>query len=205
MVIFASEDIGNADVESAPVGHKHSKPPKPLECQRLESFWDSVAIFSASAPKSNRLSLESTRPSHFFKNRSPACSNAHWKSLPVGYEYPHDFPNFITGQSHWPETMSAQQFYKPTDSWRRESHPCSTSLVGTAAQGLLNKIVPLGRCTLQALTGHSTVCKMESFSFPLDRCSNFIPPNTRSTEYDSLIKLVYSKPTSKPPFANPKN
>ena len=80
---------------------------------RVRSFWDSVAHF-LQAHQIRASYLGSTRPSHLFKNRHQPVP-MHIGNPPVGYEYPHDFPNFITGQSHWPETMSAQQFYNPTD------------------------------------------------------------------------------------------
>ena len=71
--------------------------------------------FLASAPKSNASYLGINKAIAFVQKTGHQPVPMHIGNPPVGYEYPHDFPNYITGQSHWPETMSAQQFYKPTD------------------------------------------------------------------------------------------
>ena len=115
MVIFASEDIGNADVRALPLATSTLHATQTIGMPEVRIVLGQCCTFLSSAPKSNASYVGINKAIAFVKKTGHQPVPMHIGNPPVGYEYPHDFPNFITGQSHWPETMSAQRFYNPTD------------------------------------------------------------------------------------------
>ncbi|MGC6508562.1 MAG: replication-associated recombination protein A [Myxococcota bacterium] len=115
MVIFASEDIGNADVRALPLATSTLQATQTIGMPEVRIILGQCCSFLASAPKSNAAYLGINDAIDFVRKTGPQPVPIHIGNPPVGYQYPHDFPHFITGQNYWPDTVNAQQFYNPTD------------------------------------------------------------------------------------------
>ena len=127
MVIFASEDIGNADPRAIQVAVSAMQA---FDFVGMPEGWiplAQAATYLASAPKSNssyRAYLKAKEdvehegslpvPAHL---RNPVTSLM--KSLGYGkdYRYPHDFENhFVPGEEYLPVKIRGRRYYVPSDS-----------------------------------------------------------------------------------------
>ena len=125
MVIFASEDIGNADpnalVVATSVGAAVDRVGLP-EC-RLNLAQG--AVYLALAPKSNASYRALLRAEGHVRDhgageppaalRSAAYPGAEQLGRGVGYEYPHDAPDGLVDQRALPESVGDERFFDPTD------------------------------------------------------------------------------------------
>ena len=126
MVIFASEDIGNADPQAVQVA---------ISCMQSFDFvgmpegWIPLAqcaTYLASAPKSN------ASYKAYLKARSDVAEHGvlptplHIRNAPTklmeelkygeGYKYPHDFEgHFAAGEVYLPEKLKGKTYYSPTE------------------------------------------------------------------------------------------
>ena len=125
MVIFASEDIGNADPMALPLAISAKDAVHFVGLPEAALNLSQVATYLASAPKSNAS----------YRALSEAQGAARqYGSLPVplslrnaptglmrelgygrGYEYPHDAPDALVAADYLPEELSGEVFYRPTD------------------------------------------------------------------------------------------
>ncbi len=126
MVIFASEDIGNADPQAVQVA---------IACMQSFDFvgmpegWIPLAqcaTYLASAPKSNASYMSYKRakkdveehgvlatPKHL---RNPVTKFMAEQNYGEGYVYPHDMPGHIaTGITYLPDQLKGKIYYDPTD------------------------------------------------------------------------------------------
>ncbi len=126
MVIFASEDVGNADPHGVQIA---------ISCMQSFDFvgmpegWIPLAqcaTYLASAPKSNASYM-----SYKFAKADIEASGSlpvpkHLRNAPTkfmkeqgysdGYKYAHDYENhFVKGETYLPEKLSGKKYYKPTD------------------------------------------------------------------------------------------
>jgi putative ATPase len=126
MVIFASEDIGNADPQALQVAVAA------LQAFQLVGLPEGVlpmtqtAVYLATAPKSNTAltTYAAARkavtergalpvPMHL-RNASTALQKS--EGYGEGYKYPHDFEgNYVPGD-YLPDELVGQRFYEPTRS-----------------------------------------------------------------------------------------
>ena len=125
MVIFASEDIGNADpqalVVATSVGAAVDRVGLP-EC-RLNLVQG--AVYLALAPKSNASYAALLAAEAHVRERgageppaalrSAAYPGAKQLGRGIGYEYPHDAPGGLTDQRALPQSVGDARFYEPTD------------------------------------------------------------------------------------------
>lgn len=128
MVIFASEDVGNADPQALPLAmaafdavHKIGMPEARINLSH-------AATFLASAPKSNASykAIESAWSEVRQSGTQPVplhLRNAPTKLMKAegykkGYEYAHNQPNQAVTHHHLPDKLVGKRFYEPTEHGR---------------------------------------------------------------------------------------
>jgi len=126
MVIFASEDVGNADPQALPLAVAA------LQAYELCGLPEAVlpmtqtAVYLATAPKSNTAlttysaARKAVRergalpvPRHL-RNASTALQRA--EGYGEGYKYPHDFDGHYVPEDYLPDELAGSRFYQPTRS-----------------------------------------------------------------------------------------
>jgi len=125
LVIFASEDVGNADPRALTLAVSTMQGIHLVGMPEARILLGQAVTYLATAPKSNAAYLAI--------DAAIACANKHGP-LPVpkplrntatsiareqghgeGYQYPHDFPDHIVEQDYLPSELSSQAFYKPSE------------------------------------------------------------------------------------------
>ncbi len=125
MLIFASEDVGNADPRA--LAHV-------VACQQAfeivglpegEFFLAHACVYLTQAPKSNAVTRAMGAVRQFIRNAPTLEVPNHLRNAPmkgmkeqgyhVGYQYPHDAKEGIVSANYFPEGAEPQIFYKPTD------------------------------------------------------------------------------------------
>ncbi len=125
MVIFASEDVGNADPQALMVATAAAQAVEFVGMPEVRLNLAQAAIYLATAPKSNsaikaidgaikevkegRLGLP---PKHL---RNPAHPGLRQHGYGAGYKYPHNYPGHIVEQEYLPEDLKGKVFYEPSD------------------------------------------------------------------------------------------
>ncbi len=126
MVIFASEDVGNADPQALTVAVSA------LQACELVGLPEGVlpltqaVVYLSLAPKSNRALTTYAAARKLVRERGalpvPARlrpgSNASGKALGHGdgYKYPHDFAGAYVAEDYLPDELVGEQIYEPVDS-----------------------------------------------------------------------------------------
>ena len=115
MVVFASEDVGNADPRALPLAIACLQAVEAIGMPECRINLAQGVTFLASCPKSNA-SYEAINAAMEFvgKNANHAIPT-HIKSIgkAQGYKYPHSYPKGYVKQNYWPEEMEPQHFYEP--------------------------------------------------------------------------------------------
>jgi putative ATPase len=128
MLIFASEDIGNADPQALLVAHAAFKAAESIGWPECRINLAQAAIYLSLATKSNAAYLAIDRalaeirsgpargvPDHLRDRHRPG-------STEYGrYEYPHDHPNSMVDQRYLPEGLERGAFFEPIRGWEGES------------------------------------------------------------------------------------
>jgi putative ATPase len=125
MVIFASEDIGNADPQALVVAAAAAQAVDRVGLPECALNLGQAAAYLALAPKSNASTRAISRASahvreHGAAEPPPYLQDAHYPGAKQlgrgeGYRYPHDEPGAVTDQSLAPESVRGERFYEPTD------------------------------------------------------------------------------------------
>ena len=126
MVIFASEDIGNADPHAVQVA---------ISCMQSYDFvgmpegWIPLAqcaTYLASAPKSNASYASYKRALHDVHEQGTLPTPKHIRNAPTklmkeldygkNYKYAHDYDgHFVPGEVYLPDKLKSKRYYHPTD------------------------------------------------------------------------------------------
>lgn len=125
MVIFASEDVGNADPRAVQVA---------VSCMQAFDFvgmpegWIPLAqsaTYLASAPKSNASYMSYKLAKDDIDKEGPLPTPLHLRNAPTkmmkglgygkGYKYAHNETEHITSQQHLPDKLKGKKYYHPTD------------------------------------------------------------------------------------------
>jgi putative ATPase len=131
MVIFASEDVGNADPRALQVAVAA------LEAVRLVGLPEGVlpmtqaATYLAMAPKSNTVLTTFSAAKRAVEAHGVLPVPMHLRNAPTplmkqmgygaGYQYPHDFEGHYVAENYLPEKLRGERFYRPSGSgWERE-------------------------------------------------------------------------------------
>lgn len=123
MMIFASEDIGNADPHSLMVATSAAQALEWVGLPEAEFALAHAAVYLASAPKSDsiykamnaaKVDVErhgNAQPPGNVVNASIEDLKKHGKG--VGYKYPHDFPGHLVAQQYRPSVIQKNIYYEP--------------------------------------------------------------------------------------------
>jgi putative ATPase len=126
MVIFAAEDIGNADPQALQVAVAAKDAVHFVGLPEGRIPMAQAATYLASAPKSNASYKAMLAASEDVQERGALPVPLHLRNAPTGlmrdlgygkgYRYAHDFEDHIVDQQHLPEALSGKRYYTPTDS-----------------------------------------------------------------------------------------
>ncbi|MDB5097019.1 MAG: hypothetical protein JWM80_1440 [Cyanobacteria bacterium RYN_339] len=125
LVIFASEDVGNADPQALLVAVAAMQAANLVGMPEASYPLWQATTYMALAPKSNAAKVAG-KAAGAYEEAHPAYSvPLHLRNAPTRlmkqlgygqeYQYPHDFPGAWVDQSYWPEGVEPQTFYEPTD------------------------------------------------------------------------------------------
>ena len=126
MMIFASEDIGNADPNGLLISSAVYHAVEVVGLPEAQINLAHGVTYLASAPKSNASYvglLEARRDAREFGNlpvplhlRNAVTNLMKDLGYGKGYRYAHDDPNGVKDQSHLPEKLVSRRYYRPTSS-----------------------------------------------------------------------------------------
>ncbi|HEU4801937.1 MAG TPA: replication-associated recombination protein A [Solirubrobacterales bacterium] len=125
MVIFASEDVGNAAPQALAVATAAAAAVDRVGLPECRINLAQAAVYLALAPKSNAsykalLAAEEHVRRHGAAEPPAAIRDSHYAGAGelgrgVGYRYPHDEPGGVSDQRTMPEAVGDAHFYAPTD------------------------------------------------------------------------------------------
>lgn len=125
MVRFASEDIGNADPQALTVALAGYQSYQFLGSPEGELALAQVALYLASAPKSNAVYRAFGDAVRDAREKGALPVPLHIRNAPTrlmkelgygkGYKYAHDYADAVVSQEHLPDKLAGRRYYKPTD------------------------------------------------------------------------------------------
>ena len=132
MVIFASEDVGNADPQGLQVAISA------LQAVELMGFPEGVlpltqaVTYLAMAPKSNTALTTYAKAKEAVEKHGPLPVPLHLRNAPTklmkslgyggGYQYPHDFEGHFVVESYLPEGLRGARFFEPGTNGLEKRH-----------------------------------------------------------------------------------
>jgi putative ATPase len=125
MIVFASEDVGNADPQALQVAVAAARAVEFVGLPECRINLSQAAIYLARAPKSNAAyvgidaAMAEVRD-HGAQPPPAALRDASYRGAQklgrgVGYKYPHDFPGGVVEQQHLPDTLVGRKFMPEDD------------------------------------------------------------------------------------------
>lgn len=125
MMIFASEDIGNADPRALSLVVSAWQAFEFVGLPEGEFFLAHACVYLAQAPKSNAITVAKDTVKQVI-NREPTLEvPLHLRNAPVkgmrdqgyhkGYQYPHDDAGGVVKERYFPMGMQPVDYYQPTD------------------------------------------------------------------------------------------
>jgi putative ATPase len=126
MIVFASEDVGNADPHALPLAVATAEAFERLGLPEGRIPIAQCITYLASAPKSNRSYLAMNAVLSAIQEAPRATVPIHLRNAPTklleslghgaDYQYPHDFPEgFVAGVQYLPSEFSQGRFYRPKE------------------------------------------------------------------------------------------
>ncbi|WP_099203312.1 replication-associated recombination protein A [Miniphocaeibacter massiliensis] len=125
MVIFASEDIGNADPNALTIANNVFRAVEIIGLPEARINLAQGVTYLATAKKSNKSYLaieEATKdinenpdldiPQYLRDSHYLGAENL---GIGIGYKYPHDFENSYVKQRYFPMNYNEKRYYKPTE------------------------------------------------------------------------------------------
>jgi putative ATPase len=125
MVIFASEDVGNADPQAIQVAIAAMQA---FDFVGMPEGWiplAQAATYLASAPKSNSSYKAYLNAKKDLEEQGSLPTPLHLRNAPTslmkkldygkGYKYPHDYKGNITEQQYLPDLLKDRIYYRPTE------------------------------------------------------------------------------------------
>ncbi|MFH1354031.1 MAG: replication-associated recombination protein A [bacterium] len=114
MLIFASEDVGNADPHALMVANSAAHTLDWVGLPEAEYALAQAATYLAAAPKSNSVKKAMAAVKRDVERYGNAVPPRHIINTPgVNYRYPHDFPGHIVAQQYRPEEVRDNIYYEP--------------------------------------------------------------------------------------------
>lgn len=124
MVIFASEDVGNADPHALPLAMAAAQALDYVGLPEARINLSQAATYLALAPRSNRAYKAGDAAAGFIRQNGLAAPPRYIQDSNVpgaeelgqgeGYKYPHDLPDQLSEQRYLPDGVD-QVFYEPSD------------------------------------------------------------------------------------------
>ncbi|MCU0846103.1 MAG: replication-associated recombination protein A [Spirochaetes bacterium] len=123
MVIFASEDVGNASPQALPIAVAAMTAAQTIGPPEVEIVLAQCATFLASSPKSNAsymaLRKAKERADDFSIEIPMHLRNAPTKLMSEmgyseGYRYPHDFDGHFVAECYLPDKIATEKYYRPS-------------------------------------------------------------------------------------------
>jgi len=125
MMIFASEDVGNADPMALNVAVSAALAVERVGLPEANLILSQAAIYLACAPKSNSVTVALSEASEALRTSGnlsipPKLRDAHYESAKelghgVDYKYPHDYEDHYVKEEYLPYELKGMNFYKPGD------------------------------------------------------------------------------------------
>jgi putative ATPase len=126
MVIFASEDIGNADPRALTVAIDATNAVRFVGLPEGVLPMTQACTYLATAPKSNTALTTYANAVGAVKKHGTLGVPTHIRNAPTplmkelgfgaGYQYPHDFEGHYVAENYLPAELAGSQFYRPSDS-----------------------------------------------------------------------------------------
>ncbi|MGB0640434.1 MAG: replication-associated recombination protein A [Myxococcota bacterium] len=121
LVIFASEDVGNADTRALSVAVAAMQAVQLVGMPESRIILGQAVTYLATSPKSNRAYTAINDALETVRKTGPLPVPSHLRSNPTGapaspgseYKYPHDYPHHIVQQTYLPEDLTHVRFYEP--------------------------------------------------------------------------------------------
>lgn len=123
MMIFASEDIGNADPQALQVAVSASLAVERVGYPESQLILSQAAIYLACAPKSNACTVALEKAGETVRETGnlpipPHLCDAHYKDAKelghgIDYKYPHLYPNHYVKERYLPYELKDMKFYEP--------------------------------------------------------------------------------------------
>lgn len=131
MIIFASEDIGNADPHALMVATSASRALEWVGLPEAEFALAQATTYLATSPKSNSVYVAMQRAKEDVEQHGNAAPPGHITNAlieglkkhgkGVGYKYPHDFPGHVVTQQYRPQVIQEHMYYEPgTEGFEKE-------------------------------------------------------------------------------------
>ena len=145
MVIFASEDVGMADIGALQVAVAAAHALEHVGLPEAQLNLAQAAIYLATAPKSNRSALAIWTARDDVRNGAvgevPAhLRDSHYQGAAslghgVGYDYPHDHESGTVEQQYLPDELRDRHWYEPSAQGTKPSDPRRRVADGVAGEG----------------------------------------------------------------------
>ncbi|HEX2230055.1 MAG TPA: replication-associated recombination protein A [Candidatus Binatia bacterium] len=126
MVIFAAEDIGNADPQALMLAVAAKDAVHFIGLPEGRIPLAQAVTYLATAPKSNSSYTAMLAASKDVEERGGLAVPLHLRNAPTplmdklgygkGYAYPHDFPDHVAKQEYLPKELEGSRYYFPSDS-----------------------------------------------------------------------------------------
>src|SRR5918992_4578537 len=126
MVIFAAEDIGNADPNALQVAVAAKDAFHFIGLPEGRIPLAQAVTYLATAPKSNASYLAMLAATQDVEQRGALPVPLHLRNAPTGlmkklgygkdYQYAHNFPDHVVDQQHLPDELKTRKYYVPSDS-----------------------------------------------------------------------------------------
>ncbi|MEX2054561.1 MAG: replication-associated recombination protein A [Candidatus Andersenbacteria bacterium] len=131
MLIFASEDIGNADPHALMLAASASQALEWVGLPEAEFALAHAATYLAAAPKSNSVYVAMAAAKADVERHGNAPPPGHITNAPiegmkkhgkgVGYKYPHDYDGHVVAQQYRPNVVQNNIYYEPgTEGFEKE-------------------------------------------------------------------------------------
>lgn len=131
MIIFASEDIGNASPNALVLAEATFSAVDKIGMPESRIILAQCATYLASSPKSNASYAAIDKAISDVKNKELFPVPLHLRNAPTklmkdigyaeGYKYPHSFPNHFVDENYLPEELKNKQYYIPSESGKEKS------------------------------------------------------------------------------------
>jgi putative ATPase len=125
MLIFASEDVGNADPRALQIVVSAWQAFEMVGLPEGEYFLAHACVYLAQAPKSNAVTRAMGGVKRAIQTQPTLEVPNHLRNAPVkgmkeqgygaGYKYPHDFDGGVVEGNYFPLGMQPKNFYEPSD------------------------------------------------------------------------------------------